>query len=583
MPARRVSTRRRRTSPRQGPRAPTDIVDRMVAAMTLVVSSYIDRLMRELEPELRRRFGARTDASEVPHVPGPDAISVTYLAQTFRAVDTQAAHDLSRVTGIPTGRVLRNGRSLEAGFIRANTELLALPKRAREEVRGVLEGPLREGIRVEEVRAKLEERLGVVRSRAELIARDQTLKLYGQIQEERQTDAGIEEYTWSTSEDERVRPRHQSLDGTTQRWDSPPVVDERSGRRAHPGGDFQCRCSAIPILPSESSPESEDRPRTLPPRETEPTPPELPEVVPEFAPAPELPLPAPPSPDLAEQRRLAEERLARERAEQERLATERAAREAERHAEAQRAAAERARAERERQRAEAPPEVLRHAVVTTRGAVSTADRAVVDNGLRKFVPAGKPLRQLVFTSELGYGSNQLPEGTGGAYMPHNAHLRIGVADAQVLPFLQRRDANDYGGLPPAKKLARLSLGDQQQAKRKVMLGNTQFMAQTREQVIEMTTVHEYAHHLHLSAQGDEADLLIRRAYHGPDADVGGSLKQSSSYEGRQPVSVYGDTDAAEFWAEAVTAYFYYPEGWMARHTPKTLELVEKVLRLKGQL
>jgi SPP1 gp7 family putative phage head morphogenesis protein len=322
----------------------------MVLATTLAVTSYIDRLLRALEPELQRRFGARTDASDVPDVPGSEGLSATFLAQTFRAVDNQAASDLGRVTGIPTTRVLPRAKQLERAWIRNNTELIQLPERARAEVRGVIEGPLKAGIRVEDVRAKLEERLGVVRSRAELIARDQTLKLYGQIQEARQTDAGIEEYTWSTSEDERVRSRHQALDGTTQRWDSPPIVDERTGRRAHPGGDFQCRCSAIPILPSSgieegSAPESgpvpiEPTPEFSPlpeePRLEEPRVPEsgpVPVSVPHAAPANDLTLPDPEAERLASEAHQAAERAAAaERAlleaEQTRLETERQAAEA---------------------------------------------------------------------------------------------------------------------------------------------------------------------------------------------------------------------------------------------------------------
>lgn len=88
----------------------------------------------------------------------------------------------------------------------------------------------------------------VSRSKADLLARDQVLKLNGQITEERQTRAGIEEYVWSTSSDERVRPMHDDLDGTTQSWDDPPVTND-AGDTNHPGGDYQCRCVAIPILP----------------------------------------------------------------------------------------------------------------------------------------------------------------------------------------------------------------------------------------------------------------------------------------------------------------------------------------------
>lgn len=274
----RVSTRIRRTTSRQGPRPPMHLVERMQVAVIGLVNAYIDRLMREIEPALRQRFDAQSHFP-VAEVGGQVALGEKFLETTFHLVDRQAANDLARVIPVPTDAVLPNAGKLQRDWVHTNTELIRLEARAREEVRKVIEGPLREGIRVEEVRARIQERLGVVRSRAELIARDQTLKLYGQIQEARQTAAGIEEYTWSTSEDERVRPRHQELDGTTQRWDSPPVVDERSGRRASPGGDFQCRCAAIPILPSEGLSEQESPPEPAPVAPPEP----------EFIPAPEAP------------------------------------------------------------------------------------------------------------------------------------------------------------------------------------------------------------------------------------------------------------------------------------------------------
>jgi SPP1 gp7 family putative phage head morphogenesis protein len=275
---RRVSTRIRRTSPRQGPRAPMRLVERMQVAIIGLVNAYIDRLMREIEPALLARFDARFDADSIPigKVGGQVALGQQFLETTFRMVDRQAAEDLARVVPVPSTAVLPNARQLERDFIEQNTELIQLEQRARAEVREVITGPLREGIRVEEVRERIQERLGVVRSRAELIARDQTLKLYGQIQEARQTAAGIEEYTWSTSDDERVRSRHEELEGTTQRWDSPPIVDRKTGRRAHPGNDFQCRCAAIPILPAEGLEEQQSPPEPLPMRPPPDEPPEPP-------------------------------------------------------------------------------------------------------------------------------------------------------------------------------------------------------------------------------------------------------------------------------------------------------------------
>ncbi len=41
--------------------------------------------------------------------------------------------------------------------------------------------------------------------------------------------------------DERVRPSHEALDGTRQRWDDPPA-------EGHPGEPINCRCIAEPVL-----------------------------------------------------------------------------------------------------------------------------------------------------------------------------------------------------------------------------------------------------------------------------------------------------------------------------------------------
>jgi len=105
------------------------------------------------------------------------------------------------------------------------------------------------GTRVEEIARELQEATGASQARAQLIARDQVLSLNAQVTRDRHEAAGITEYTWSASRDVRVRKRHRDLDGTRQRYDDPPVVDLKTGRRAHAGQDFQCRCVAVPILP----------------------------------------------------------------------------------------------------------------------------------------------------------------------------------------------------------------------------------------------------------------------------------------------------------------------------------------------
>ena len=87
----------------------------------------------------------------------------------------------------------------------------------------------------------------MTRSHADLIARDQTLRLNAELTRERQTAVGIEKFIWSTSGDERVRESHADLDGKTFSWDDLPTVDDEDD--VMPGANYQCRCAALAVVP----------------------------------------------------------------------------------------------------------------------------------------------------------------------------------------------------------------------------------------------------------------------------------------------------------------------------------------------
>lgn len=226
--------------------------------------AFVNRVMRDAVPGLLQDAVNRADANVVSRLDAKtveqiwqelNAPKVNWkaLGDAFRTVDKASSDDL-RVMGVRTGSVVKNAHVLQAQWVRQNTDLIQGTRRLRERVRRTVDKAVREGRQVDDIRRMLEEQLGFERSRAELIARDQTLKLYGQIQEQRQRAAGFTQYVWTTSLDERVRPGHAVLDGAVIDWDDPPVVDERTGRRAHPGGDYQCRCSAVPFVdPDEAA------------------------------------------------------------------------------------------------------------------------------------------------------------------------------------------------------------------------------------------------------------------------------------------------------------------------------------------
>jgi SPP1 gp7 family putative phage head morphogenesis protein len=102
---------------------------------------------------------------------------------------------------------------------------------------------------VQVIADRLAKEFGITEQRAELIARDQTLKLNAQITQGAHLAAGITEYIWSTSKDASVRDGHAELEGKRFSYADPPVVDPKTGRTANPGEDYECRCIAVPYLP----------------------------------------------------------------------------------------------------------------------------------------------------------------------------------------------------------------------------------------------------------------------------------------------------------------------------------------------
>lgn len=150
-------------------------------------------------------------------------------------------------TGI-TGEVL-------SSFVAENVSLItSIKQQYLSQTEQVVLRGIRSGLRHEEIAKQLlsrsnkkgfKSRIENAESRAELIARDQTNKLYGQLTEIRQTEAGIEKYIWRTALDSGVRPEHEEREGQVFSWNDPPSD-------GHPGEATNCRCYAEPIIDLKS-------------------------------------------------------------------------------------------------------------------------------------------------------------------------------------------------------------------------------------------------------------------------------------------------------------------------------------------
>lgn len=91
--------------------------------------------------------------------------------------------------------------------------------------------------------AKELQTIGYGETRAELVARDQVGKLYGQINATRQKELGADRFIWRTVGDERVRDEHAELDGEEFSYSAGGHPEE-----GLPGEAILCRCWAEPVF-----------------------------------------------------------------------------------------------------------------------------------------------------------------------------------------------------------------------------------------------------------------------------------------------------------------------------------------------
>lgn len=103
----------------------------------------------------------------------------------------------------------------------------------------------------------IQESYGVSANKAKFLARQETSLLMAKYKQVRYQESGIDEYHWyhvAGSPNHPVRPIHKALGDAlvsgkkkVYRFSDPPIVD-KDGQRKNPGQDYNCRCTARPII-----------------------------------------------------------------------------------------------------------------------------------------------------------------------------------------------------------------------------------------------------------------------------------------------------------------------------------------------
>lgn len=85
------------------------------------------------------------------------------------------------------------------------------------------------------------------------IARTESAKAQSALMEARCQALDIRMYQWYSCQDERVRDSHRLMHGVYCLWADPPdpealAGEKSSGHPYHPGGIYNCRCIALPVI-----------------------------------------------------------------------------------------------------------------------------------------------------------------------------------------------------------------------------------------------------------------------------------------------------------------------------------------------
>lgn len=182
-------------------------------------------------------YTAETDA-----IVSASEVAARRLAERISSANAREFSRIMQQYGISAIDSSRSTEEIVRAFVRNNVRFVrSVRGQLRDQVADVLNRGLQSGTRWEAIADQIAERGLVSQSRAELIARDQTGKLFGALTRARSEAAGFDRYEWSTAGDEKVRDEHIALNEKVFFWSDPPS-------EGHPGEPVNCRCVALPVF-----------------------------------------------------------------------------------------------------------------------------------------------------------------------------------------------------------------------------------------------------------------------------------------------------------------------------------------------
>lgn len=176
--------------------------------------------------------GALTFAATEAYISGQYRASrLIRIPFSFNLVSLEA---INRIGNYKHDLIYKGGSVIDGEF---KPWLSDMGKTARDRVTQAIEEGIRNGTPLPQVRSKLEEVFTMQEHHSQLVAYQETRRLFTQGTMDRFKDEGIEEFVWHHMDpQENPRPEHQAWDGQTFTIDTLPSLDE-----------YNCHCWVSPV------------------------------------------------------------------------------------------------------------------------------------------------------------------------------------------------------------------------------------------------------------------------------------------------------------------------------------------------
>lgn len=209
--------------------------------------SQIERLLGTAlkQPKSRRQAALQRVFKEIAQLatlhktPSPKLLSLMKRATTNRVLNQ---NDL--IALLAGGRAITDTTELEAKAVARQRKDMNFywakeSRRFRDDVAASVRHGIRRGLDQEELADLIQQRTGVHRSRAVLIADDQILTAASRAEIDLLKASGFGRYLWQTRLDTKVRSEHAVRQGRIYTWRGSDIL---------PGQAIKCRCRAIPAV-----------------------------------------------------------------------------------------------------------------------------------------------------------------------------------------------------------------------------------------------------------------------------------------------------------------------------------------------